>query len=84
VTASPLIPTTRFATADATVADLRREMREMREMLQSVRPGMAASTDVAPDPSVQSLVSADELTAPQFNPTARVATAAATVTPRYE
>ena len=63
MTASPLIPTPRFTTAaatgvaqrqlaatDATVADLRREMRAMREMLQSVRPGIAASTDVTPDP----------------------------------
>ena len=33
------------------VADLRRDMTEIREMLQSVRPAMAApSTEVAPDP----------------------------------
>ena len=44
VTASPLLPTAaatgvvqrQLAATDATVADLRREMREIREMLQSV------------------------------------------------
>ena len=64
VTASPLVPTARFTPAaatgvaqqqltalDAAVADLRREMTEIREMLQSVRPAMAApSAEVATDP----------------------------------
>ena len=37
--------------SDAAVADLRREMTEIHEMLQSVRPAMAApSVEVATDP----------------------------------
>ena len=61
VTASPLVPTARFtpaaapgvaqqqlAASDAAVADLRREMTEIHDMLQSVRPAMAApSAEVA-------------------------------------
>ena len=61
VTTSPLVPTAvatgvaqpQLAATDASVADLRREMTEIREMLQSVRPGMAASTHVATDPPVR-------------------------------
>ena len=71
MTATPLVPTARFAPAaatgvaqqqlaasDAAVADLRREMSDIREMLQSVRPAMATpSTEVATDPPAQTAAS---------------------------